>query len=221
MRIAVALTVLALSHPALADDCDDDCSAVGKRMWPSLAVGWVSEAFDPSGHTFTETHPGYANQIGRFEGNGLAPVRGDGVFLDVRFHVTAHWYAGVDLRVAWADPPGVTFVSRGGTAMAWDSAMLFTMAGVVGARLPLGRVSLRGELVGGIHGATLQAMTSAPNTIVAEADAALVEPRLAADVWLSRNCVVEAFAGSNLLAPSEHVFGIGAGFHWQASDFRR
>jgi hypothetical protein len=225
MRITLALAVLALSSIARADECDDstrECSAIGSRMWASLETGWASDAFDPFGHTFKETHAGYVNQIGQFEGNGLAPIRGNGFYLDVRLHATPHWYAGVNLQTEWADPPAATFVTRGGEmTSSWDSALLFTMAGVVGARIPMGLVAVRAELVGGLHGATLEAMTSSPSPIRADALAALLEPRVAVDASLSDRWVVEAFAGANLLDRSERVFGLGLGVQWAASDFRR
>jgi hypothetical protein len=91
------------------------------------------------------------------------------------------------------------------------------MAGGVGARVPIGRVSLRGELIAGVHGASLGGMSSV------QADSAplpLVEPRIAADVWLSPWWVLEAFAGTNVIDRSEHVVGLGLGLHFQAFDGR-
>jgi hypothetical protein len=212
MRIAIVL--VALSAPARADECSGeaastvDCNALDKRGAMSLAMGWRADSFDPNGHTFDVKHVGYANTIGSFDGKNLGPIRGNGFFLDVRVHATPHWYAGVDLGAAWGDPPTASFSTRGGEMLGWDSAMVFAMAGVVGARLPLGRVSLRGELVAGLHGAALVAKA---DSLSAETAAPMVQPRLAADVWLDHFWVVEAFAGPQ-------VFGLGLAFHSQAFD---
>lgn len=228
MRSVLLLFLLAGAGVAHADDdCrganadTESCSA----LWPtrdgrtpaSVSTGWVSDDFDPAGHSFEEKRLGYANQIGHFEGDRLAPIHGNGFFVDARMHVTPWIYAGVDLRAAWGDPPASTFAFAGGQQMTWDSAWLATMAGVVGARVPLGRVSLRGELVAGIHGATLSstAMDTSADTV-----APLVEPRVALDLWMSPWWVLEANAGANLLDRSEHVFGLGLSFHGQAFDGR-
>ncbi len=220
MRTA-ALLVLAWSSIAHADECAGeaasslDCSAIDKPGAMSLAIGWRSEAFDPSGRTFDVKHVGYVNTIGTFDGNHLAALRGNGFYLDVRLHATPHWYAGVDLAAAFAGTPEMQFATRGGEMIAWDSVAVMSMGGVVGARLPLGRVSLRGELVAGIHGAVLRAAD-----LDGEADAPLVAPRIAVDVWLHRWWVLEAFAGTNLLDRSEPTYGVALAFHSQAFDGR-
>ncbi|MGE5185807.1 MAG: hypothetical protein ACM31C_27290 [Acidobacteriota bacterium] len=220
MRIAL-LAVLAWSSIARADECAGeassslDCNALDKGGAMSLAIGWRSEAFDPAGKTFDVKRVGYVNTIGTFDGNAVTPLRGNGFYLDVRVHATPHWYAGVDLAATFAGAPAMQFATRGGDMIAWDSVALMSMAGVVGARVPLGRVSLRGELVGGIHGAILRAADRD-----GEADAPLVAPRVAVDVWLHRWWVLEAFAGTNLLDRAEPTYGVALAFHSQAFDGR-
>ncbi len=224
MRIAIVL--LALTAPARADECAGaaasslDCNALERGGRMSIAMGWLSDSFDPAGHDFEVKHAGYANTIGQFDGKSLEPIHGNGFFLDVRLHLTPIWYAGVDLRAAWGDAPAATFATRGGTMIAWDSAAILTMAGVAGARIPLGRVSVRGELVAGVHGAVLGSMIDTRQGLTAESDLPLVEPRVAVDVWLHHWWALEAFAGANALDPAEHVFGVGLGFHSQAFDGR-
>jgi hypothetical protein len=226
MRIAVATILLASSAPAFADgDCTgadaatEQCSALwptrhGKKPF-SLAMGWAADSFDPAGHTFSTYRKGYADSTGQFEGNGLSPIHGNGLYIDVRLHATPHFYAGVDLRAAWGDAPRATFALRGGQTMQWDSATLMAMAGVAGTRVPIGRISLRGELVAGIHGTSLGTMDG---NVGAYSVVPLVEPRLGVDVWLSPWWALEGFAGTNLLDRSEHVFGLGLAMHGQAFD---
>lgn len=227
MRIAIALLLVAPRLARADDDChgrdadSESCSA----LWPThdgrapaaVTSGWISDAFNPAGHSFDENRTGYANLTGRFSGDRLEPMRGNGFYLDVRVHLTPMLYAGVDLRAASADAPAATFAFAGGQPMTWDSAWLMTMAGVAGARIPLGRLSLRAEIVAGLHGAELssQAMDTSASTV-----APLVEPRLAADLWLSPWWALEAMAGANALDRSEHVFGVGLALHLQAFDGR-
>lgn len=227
MKLAI---VVLLAAPAVAraddnDDCrgtdanDESCSA----LWPShegrapavVTSGWVTDSFDPAGHTFDEKRVGTANLTGQFSGDRIAPMRGNGFYVDVRVHATPWLYAGVDLRAAWGDAPSATFAFAGGEMASWNSAWLMTMAGVAGVRVPLGRVSLRGEVVGGIHGASLSNGTMSASTV-----APLVEPRIAADLWLSPWWALEATAGANALDRSEQVFGLGLALHLQAFDGR-
>ena len=224
MRIAILL-LLAPSIAYADDDCrgadadTESCSA----LWPNregrmpavVTSGWITDAFDPVGHSFDEKRVGYANVTGQFSGDHLAPIRGNGFFVDVRLHVTPTFYAGVDLRAAWGDAPASTFAFAGGETMTWDSAWLASMAGVAGTRIPLGRVSLRGEVVAGVHGATLGSKDAGMS---ASAAAPLLEPRVAADVWLSPWWAFEASAGANVLDRSEHVFSVGLALHLQAFD---
>ena len=102
--------------------------------------------------------------------------------------------------------------------MTWDRTSILTMAGVAGARISLGRVSLRGELVAGIHGATVSGESS--SSLRADTIAAVLEPRVAVDVWIHRWWVIEGFAGANALDRSEQMFGLGLGFASQAFDGR-
>src|SRR5690242_3642029 len=115
MRIAVLVLVVVSSTAHADDECTgsdadtESCSA----LWPthdgrapaSVTGGFVSDAFDPAGHTFDEKRIGYASQTGQFDGDRLAPMRGNGFYLDVRMHVTPMFYVGIDLRAAWANPP--------------------------------------------------------------------------------------------------------------------
>ncbi|MBV8762954.1 MAG: hypothetical protein JO257_37055 [Deltaproteobacteria bacterium] len=228
MRTAILL-LLAAPSLARADDgsCRDDeanresCSA----LWPTnngrspgtVTSGFVTDDFDPAGHSFEEKRIGYASTTGQFSGDHLSPMHGNGFYIDVRLHPNPTFYVGVDLRAAWGDAPTAPFAFAGGTPMSWDSAWLMTMAGVAGARIPLGRISLRAEVVAGLHGATLSshAMDTSASTV-----APLVEPRIAADLWLSPWWAVEAMAGANALDRSEHVFGVGLALHLQAFDGR-
>jgi len=217
MRIAIALVLSpAVAH---AEPCADaraasiECSAIDKPGSMSISSGWRSEPFDAAAHTFDVTRRGYVNTIGSFDGKNLAPIRANGFYIDVRLHPASWWYVGVDLAAAWADAPPMQFTTRGGEMIDWTGAAVATMAGLAGVRVPIGRLSLRGELVAGLHGGMLHSAD-----VAGEADAALVAPRIAIDAWFQRWWVIEAFAGVNLLDRSEQSFGLALGFHSQAFD---
>lgn len=227
MRIAI---VVLLAAPSLAH-ADDDCHGTDANtescsaLWPSrdgrvpavVTSGWISDSFDPAGHTFDEKRTGFANVTGQFSGDRIAPMHGNGFYVDVRMHATPWLYGGLDLRAAWGDAPAATFAFAGGQMATWDSAWLVTMAGVAGARIPLGRISLRGEVVAGLHGASLG---NSSTSMTASTVAPLVEPRVAADLWLSPWWALEATAGANALDRSERMFGVGLALHLQAFDGR-
>ncbi|HTR49737.1 MAG TPA: hypothetical protein VMJ10_03455 [Kofleriaceae bacterium] len=236
MRIGiVAIAIVSTSFGrARADDCtgdaapSPDCNAVfamhrelatpPKVRTPgrfALSFGYRSDEFDPSGRAFAVTPAHAVNTIGHFDGSRLEPMRGDGAYLDFRVYPDPRWYAGFDLGAAAAASPDAAFLARGVDMMPWHEATLATMNAVIGARLPLGRISLRSELAAGVHSALL-----ASAAVDAECDAAFVEPRVAVDVWLHPWWAAEGFAGVNLLDRTEHFFGVGLAFHSQAFDGR-
>jgi len=227
MRILAIVAVLAVPVTVFADDeCRDDdawnerCSLV----WPqregrkpaSFAMGWASEAFDASGTTFDVKQRGtLAPIVGHVSGGNYGLLRANGFYVDVRVHPTRDLYVGVTGRAAFADTisPRVAFA---GMAPTFDSGAIFVMAALAGARLPLGPIALRGELVAGIHGAELtSSMLDADGGV-----APLLEPRAAVDVRLGRFTTLEMYGGENLFARDEKVFGIGLGLHLQAFDGR-
>ncbi len=227
MRAVIIAAVLATSTAALADDdCrgDDTWSEQCSVMWPqregrkpaSFAIGWASEAFDPSGTNFEVKQNGtLAPVVGHVSGSNYGLLRGNGFYVDVRVHPTRDLYVGVSCRAAFLDtlPARVAFA---GMAPSFDSGALIVMAGLAGARIPLGPLALRGELVAGIHGAELSSsMLSADGGV-----APLLEPRVAIDVRLGKFTTLEAYGGENILARDERVFGIGLGVHLQAFDGR-
>ena len=230
MRVLVAAALVASSAPAVADDaCVGDAAQTERCsvLWPiregtkpaAVTFGWANDSFDATANSFGVHQVGGLNQTGQVDANRLAAIHGNGGYLDVRFHVTAHFYFGVDLRAAWADPPQSLVALSGGQMTSWSSAMVFAMGGVTGVRVPLGRVSIRAELVAGLHGATLSATTGG-KAIEADAAAGLIEPRVGAELWFSPWWSVEGFVGINALDRSEQVFGVGLGGHLQAFDGR-
>ena len=227
MRALAIAAVLAVSPAALADDdCrgDDAWTERCSLMWPqrdgrrpgSVAIGWASEAFDPSGTSFEIKQSGtLAPVLGHVSGSNYGLLRGNGLYVDVRLHPSRELYAGVTGRVAYVDALTPRFLLTGMTP-SFDHGALFVMAALVGARVPLGPIALRGELVAGMHGAELSSsMLTADGGI-----APLVEPRAALDVWLGRFATLEVYGGENLLVRAEKIFGLGLSLHLQAFDGR-
>jgi hypothetical protein len=216
MRIVVfpiAIAMLATS-PARADDCVGEVGASGECNprwfpWMSLSTGWLADRFDPKGRTFDVAPLHAVNTIGQYAGDRISPMRGNGLFLDVRVHLLGPlWYFGVGTGAAEAAPPASRFVARG-EALTWSGAWILTMTGIIGMRIPLGPVSLRSEIAAGAHGAVL---TSTTQQISAESDVLVIEPRAGVELALSRMWALEAFAGVNLLDRSERMLGVGIAF---------
>jgi hypothetical protein len=96
---------------------------------------------------------------------------------------------------SWSAPPfaagSMTIQPR-----ATVNAQLWQTGLRAGARLPLGPVSLRAEVLGGAQWIALQQFASAtgdPMTADASSVAWLVEPRAAVDLWTSPYTVVSVF----------------------------
>jgi hypothetical protein len=230
MRIVLAALLVASASPASADD---DCAGTAAKteqcsaLWPvregtkpaAVTFGWTNDTFNATANSFSAHQLGFINQIGQVEPSRLAAMHGNGGYLDARFHFTAHFYWGVDLRAAWGDPPRSLVALSGGEMMSWNSAVVFARGSVAGVRWPLGRVSIRAELFTGVHGATL-GTTIGGKVIEADAVAGLIEPRVGAELWFSPWWAVEGFVGVNALDRTEQVFGAGLGGHFQAFDGR-
>lgn len=214
MRIALAL--LLIPRLAHADECDGeaassiDCNALDRKGAMSVSSGWRIENFDPAGHDFEVKHIGFANAIGHINGDTLSPLHGNGFYIDVRVHMTPYWYFGVDTGASWSGQQSGTYMGSG-----WDSSGIISMGLLVGARIPFGRFSLRGEVAGGVYGATLEG-----SDLRADCAAPLIQPRMALDAWFHHYWALEAFAGTNMLATQDTVFGLGLAFHSQAFDGR-
>jgi len=150
----------------------------------------------------------------------LSGVGGDGGFT---FLVVGQLYTGVDGGLALGSTRTATFTTGKHTLS--DSSgvdVLFLHGGVpVGYRIPLGRASLRGEvLFGGVLAAVSQRYEAEGRRDTASATAGrwLVEPRVAGDIWFTQHVTFGAYAGVNLLDSRGHALGLTFAWHHRAFD---
>lgn len=91
----------------------------------------------------------------------------------------------------------------------------------VGYRIPLGRASIRSEvLFGGVYALVSHSTVLDGTTERKDAGAfrGLIEPRIAADVWFTQHVSVGVYAGMNLLDTSGHATGLSLTWHNRAFD---
>jgi len=92
-----------------------------------------------------------------------------------------------------------------------------------GLRLPLGPVSLRGEMLVGANWVSLsQYASNATNKLTSTATAitALIEPRAAIDLWVTPFATVSLFGAMPSFEPSAVDAGIMLSGHFRAFDGR-
>jgi len=193
-------------------------------------VGWLSArtlTYAPaSGTTFdgnVETSPiAY-----HFPGSslGTSPLRTYGGETGVAWVPVPYFYVGVAAGYGLGASSPKPFTTNGltitpGAGQNTDDTIF---GGVIGARLPLGRVSLRADaLIGGSwfdfdqYGAT----SANQLTATASASALFVEPRVHLDVWLTPFFTLGAFAAMPSFDPASTNVGLTLAAHTTAFDGR-
>lgn len=136
-------------------------------------------------------------------------------------------YGGVESGIAALGGAGSTVQTRemaDGTAMLTPRAtMTFVAGGVLGVEHGSGRLTLGGELMGGLRGVTVSAESQRGACITTETATALagvVEGRVRADVWLTPWVTLGAYAGRDLFSGTTSG-GVGIGGHLRAFDGTR
>jgi len=87
---------------------------------------------------------------------------------------------------------------------------------VAGARVPLGRISLRLELATGAQLLTVSSDDRRPAS--ATRIAVLAQPRAAIDWWVTPDTTVSGWLGTDAVWPGNYTFGIAATVHARAFD---
>lgn len=248
MRHAVALAVgaLAVAFSARAEasnKCTEVSDTVGEHVCSRYGDTWSVERKLPItfrfglrygeigteglrfGETFKkkERPKGYSGY--RFAGetlgvSSLAGLGGDGGFT---FFVAGQLYTGLEGGMAFGSTSSATFSTgnhRLSDARGVD-VFLFHGGLPVGYRIPLGRASLRGEV---LFGGTLVSVTQSNvfegrrEDTPSLAGRWLVEPRIAGDIWFTQHVTFGAYAGVNVLDSRGHAFGLSLAWHHRAFD---
>jgi hypothetical protein len=230
-------TVSILSTRAAAADCaDKSCpTAVSQAMAQSsgrlplvLSIGVRSLSYAPSSHDRFDGNVASSPTGYSFNGDALGdtPLRAYGVEIGADYALTPLVYAG--LATAWGEGSwsaqpfqagGVTVSPR-----ATVNSHMWLTGARAGVRLPLGPVSLRAEVLGGAQWMDLQQFATTTTGGQMSADATtvawLVDPRVAADLWVTPYVVVSAFAAMPELDTRAANGGLLLAWHLRSFDGR-
>jgi hypothetical protein len=214
---------------AVGDPCktygEDDGGSWSSDGFPFVAtLGFRSLSYAPqAGTTFdgnVETSP-LAYQFPATQlGSGL---RTYGIEASIAW-IPVRWaYIGIEAGTGMGQwtPPAFTANSLGITSRGTLDASVTDYAGLVGLRLPLGAVSLRGEMaVGGSSVSIDQYATNGSNQLTSTASATvlLLEPRAWLDVWATPTLTVSLMGAMPGLSPSAMDAGLVMAIHTRVFD---
>jgi hypothetical protein len=244
LAFGVGAASFLLERPAAGRGCTETSAVVGERQCSAYGDDWSVERrlpfvyrfgfryaeFSTSGRTFSDQPPkrkpaGY--QAYDFAGDQLGASRlaTGGFDGGLTLHVWGQLYLGFDMGFTWGATDTGTIKTQTSTPLTLrDREGIDTYvihAGVpVGYRLPLGRVSLRPEVIfGGVFANVSHALEGGTSqTSASVASRALVEPRVAVDVWLTQHFTLSAYGGINAVDPRSRAFGLMLSWHARAFD---
>jgi hypothetical protein len=237
----LVLGILATSRVANAG-CKEVSEYVGEQACARYGMGWSVEGrpnidfrfgfrhagFSTAGTTFKEIYDeekrpqGYSGYRFSGEALGVRTLRVIGTDAAVMVYLAGQLYFGFDGGFGFASTDTASFsVGERSFADARGIDVVLLHAGVpIGYRIPLGRASLRGEvLFGGTTAMVTQYLLTegGPERQTAFATRALIEPRVAGDIWFTQHVTLGVYAGTNLFDPSGgHAFGITLAWHIRA-----
>ncbi len=220
---------------AVGDSVGETCDAYGsawsiERLSPFTSrFGFRYGEFTTKGARFNDNAPSRNRPRGyrgyRFDGEllGVPTLAAAGVDGGLTYFVVDQLYVGAECgflfggaRTRSFTEDGFSFRDSGGmNVMLWHAGL------PVGYRIPLGRASLRGEVLGGAIIATVGQRVTGPESQTAQAGVAgrwLVEPRIAADIWLTQHFSFGAYAGVNVVDSAARAVGLTLTFHNRAFD---
>jgi hypothetical protein len=235
VSLVLAAAALVLARQATADCTDPSCprevsqamAASGARYPLVLSVGLRSLSYAPSSRdrfdgAVASSSTGYA-----FTGDALgdSPVRAYGGELGADWAFSSYVYAGA--AAAWGEgawsaspfPAGSLTIEPRATVNAhlWQTGLR------AGVRLPLGPVSMRGELLGGAEWISLQQYATvgqASMTANASTVTWLLEPRVAVDLWTTPYTVLSVFGTMPGFDSRASNGGVTFAFHLRSFDGR-
>lgn len=242
---ALVLLTLASRAEAGGKKCVERSDVVGEKVCSSYGERWAIERTAPitfrfglrygelstDGRTFSEGFKknrrpkGYVGY--RFPGRalGVSSLSAVGADGGVTFFAIGQLYLGIEGGVLLGSTKTASFTTADGRHALSDASgvdVSMMHAGVpIGYRIPLGRASLRGEvLFGGIYAGVSQSVRSAgvSSDAAAGAGRGLIEPRACADIWFTQHVSFGGYAGVNMLDTSALAFGFSLTFHHRAFD---
>jgi len=210
--VVAAGLLAARGADARGRECVEVSDVVGEQACTQYGAGWSIERrppitfrfgfryadFSTSGATFGEQYgkrerpKGYRSFSYPGSALGVGSVAALGLDGGVGLFVWGQLYTGLEGGVSLGSTATTTFTTRDVTLRDAKGVDVFMLHGgvPVGYRIPLGRASLRGEVLFGATYASISHVASGPvvpRDVSAGAGRWLVEPRLAADVWFTQH----------------------------------
>jgi hypothetical protein len=239
----VALCILFGAGEAHAKGCTEVSDVVGERRCSRYGSDWSIEhslpltfrfglrwsELSPSGVSFDGVPE--ANQGQRYKGFsydggdlGVDRLRTWGFEGGFTVFIVGQLYLGAEGGFAFGSVHTRSFTA-GYVSLSDDSGFdLSVLHGglPVGYRIPLGRASIRGEMLFGGVVMSVSHRMSAVDIDAHEANASaarwLIEPRIAGDVWFTQHLSAGLYAGTNLLDFGARSLGISLTMHLRAFD---
>lgn len=246
IALGVALVALAMLLPSRAqagNKCVEKSDVVGDQVCTGYGSHWSIErkpaitfrfglryaSLSTEGMTFSESYKkkhrpkGYVGYEYGGEQLGVSTLSGLGGDGGVTVYLVDQLYLGIEGGLLFGATNTATF--KTGNHLLSDAGgadvLLFHGGVPVGYRIPLGRASIRGEvLFGGVLASVSQTDHFEDKTSRKGADAGrwLIEPRIAGDIWFTQHMSFGAYAGVNLLDARGTAFGLSMTWHNRAFD---
>lgn len=213
---------------------DRKCGRFGDR-WAAertvagfVGIGTFSGIVQPGGKPFSGTVGKDAATTYSFDGGRFVdgPLRSYGLDLRVGGYLTDRMYLGWEWALGLGRARAAAMESNGYTITPSSGANFFQgrFGPLVGARVPLGVVSLRLESLVGVQALWLSHQASRPDGSVKNASvtniAIVIEPRVALDWWAWPDTTLSLWTGTNALRPGDVTFGVALTAHGRPFDGR-
>jgi hypothetical protein len=245
-RPSIALVVVASLHASVAAGSSKACSeqeVVGESCrefgetpgWPgkwwnqypaiALSLGLRSASYDTTRGGAFDGNVESSSLAYHFPGSamGAGVVRSYGLDLGALYYMVPYLYLGADVVATLGNYGAPSFHSNG-LVISPSSPLNVSQweaGGVLGARLPLGWVALRADVLLGASWLSLDQYALSgghERTATAEAVSLLVEPRVHLDVWTRPFLTVSAFAAMPGFVPATLSGGVELTGHFRAFD---
>lgn len=169
----------------------------------------------------------------KFKGSELGPnvLFTGGFDGGIHFFLVGQLYAGVETGVLFGSIETKRIAVPQGTLRDAGGIDVIVVHGgaPIGYRIPLGRASIRTEVFFGglmvdvshkLDTTTTNTDTPVSSTLnrTSTAGRGVIEPRLAAELWLTQHLTFGAYAGANVLDSNARAFGVTLAWHGRAFD---
>jgi hypothetical protein len=244
-RVAMIVAGASLAVPSVAHarSCHEVSEYVGEQQCSRYGQGWSIEGrpnidfrfgfryagFSPSGRRFGESYDpddkpkGYRPYAYDGAALGTSSLRTLGTDGGVVVYLGGQLYLGLEGGIGVGSVDTSSLVASGeqrlSDARGLDLVGLHGGA-LVGYRIPLGRASLRTEMLFGGTGILLTQYLETPSGTERSSSMAgrfLIEPRISGEIWFTQHVTFGAYAGTNLFdASGGQAFGLTLAWHVRA-----